>query len=327
MRALTIVAILFLNSPPAAHASKPEKLNNPSLAEQLSYHIPHRLLNMPAPFPLEYNREVGKHIESYLRPGRHATSRMMARATLYFPIIDHYLQQYGLPEELKYVPLLESRLRPAAESNVGAAGLWQFMPATARHYGLQIDEYVDERKNPYRATEAALKMLKNLHREFGDWSLALAAYNCGPGRVRSAVRQTGCHSFWDIQHLLPRQTQQYLPNLIATIFVGRYYRDYELEPRFNRYNRQAFQVFRIQHSLQLEDIARHCGISEDKLRYFNPGYLQDYIPGTRRGHYLILPEEALPNFQKYIIKENRKGQQRYAIAVLDSHQKQGAEGV
>ncbi|MCB0585616.1 MAG: lytic transglycosylase domain-containing protein [Phaeodactylibacter sp.] len=326
MRALALaLTLLSLPALSAAHENPQRQLKQEAASwpEQLSYDIPLRLLQIPVSFPVEYTAEVRRQITDYLQLGRRETEKMLARTSLYFPIIEHYLQEFNLPDELKYIPLLESRLIPTAESPVGALGLWQFMPATAGHYQLQIDEYVDERMNPYQATEAALRMLAGLHRDFGDWSLALAAYNCGPGRVRSAIRQTGCHNFWDIEHLLPRQTQRYLPALIATIYVANYFRLHGLSPDPKKLH-QPFQVFKVQHSLNLADIARHCKVTRRQLHRLNPGFLQDFIPHSGRGRYLILPEKALPDFQKYIIKESRKSKESFAIAVLNSHHYQPA---
>ena len=318
----TALTLIILLSPILAVSAAPPKNQIPEKGfrpEQMSYEIPLRLLQMPLSFTVEYNAEVRQQLTDYLRKGRRETERMLSRTALYFPIFDHYLKKYGLPNDLKYIPLLESRLRPTAESSVGAVGLWQFMPATARHYQLQIDEYVDERMNPYLATEAAVIMLSQLYQDFGDWSLVLAAYNCGPGRVRAAMRRTGCDNFWDIQHLLPRQTQRYLPALIATIYVANHYGRHGLQPNSKKSNYLPFQVFKVQHALNLNDIARHCKISRARLSRLNPGFLQDYIPYSSQGRYLILPEEVLPDFQKYIIKESRRAKERYAIAVLNSN--------
>ncbi|MCB0579339.1 MAG: transglycosylase SLT domain-containing protein [Phaeodactylibacter sp.] len=328
MKALALTLTLALSPFLAAYATPGQQAARTEAPwqEQLSYDIPVRLLQMPVSFPIEYNAEVKRQLTDYLRRGRRETEKMLARTALYFPIFEYYLKKYNLPNELKYIPLLESRLQPAAESSAGAVGLWQFMPATAGHYRLQIDEYVDERMNPYQATEAAVSMLSRLYEELGDWSLALAAYNCGPGRVRAAVRRTGCHNFWDIQHLLPRQTQRYLPALAATIYVAKFYGLHGLQPDPKKPLYQPFQVFKVQHSLDLGEIARHCKVSRHLLSRLNPGFLQDYIPYSDRGRYLILPEDALASFQRYIIKESRRAKQSYAIAVLSSHSHLPAAG-
>ena len=286
---------------------------------ELSTEIPHRVLNISYPFDVEYTPVVKKQIDGYLNRGRRETEKMLSRSAMYFPIIEHYLAEYNLPDELKYIPFLESRMYPRAESPVGAAGLWQFMPATARHYGLRINNYVDERKNPFRSTEAALKMLKNLHDEFGDWALVLAAYNCGPGRVHRAIRRARCNDYWAIRRYLPRQTQRYVPSLIAAIYVAKDYERYGIEPNFKAFQQQPFRVFKIQHELNLTDIARHCEIPYYQLSRLNPGFLDSYIPRSREGHYLILPEDALGGFKGYLVKASRKTARDYAIAVLDSH--------
>ncbi len=296
----------------------------PTSVDPLEYEIPMRLLQMDLPFEVEYNPEVKKHLEGYLIRGKRETRQMLSRTAMYFPIFEYYLRKNGLPDELKYIPLLESRLQPKAESSAGAAGLWQFMPIAATHYRLQSNDYVDERLNPFRATEAAVKMLAQLYQEFGDWSLVLAAYNCGPGRVRKALRLTGCDSFWDIQHLLPRQTQRYLPALIATIYVAQNHEMHGISPRFNSNHQKRFRVFRINTSLHLADIASHCQLPVEELLRLNPGYLQDFVPAQPKGHYLILPEVAFSKFQQYIIKESRRGSTSYAVAVLDSKERETA---
>ncbi|HQU59029.1 MAG: lytic transglycosylase domain-containing protein [Phaeodactylibacter sp.] len=314
----TTFALLTIGLQATSLSSTPDGMNRTDWDQELSFNIPVRLLQMEFPFEVEYNPEVQNQLDGYLRRGRRETERMLGRTALYFPIFEYYLHANGLPEALKYIPLLESRLRPEAESGVGAVGLWQFMPATAEHYHLQANDYLDERMNPFRSTEAAVKMLSQLFDDFGDWSLALAAYNCGAGRVRRALRRTGCDNFWDIQHLLPLQTQRYLPALIATIYTGRDYARYGLEPASHGRFQKPFRVFKIHSTLHLADIARHCQLSPTELYRLNPGYLQEDIPFTGRAHYLILPEKAFASFQQYIIKESRKGGPRYAIAVLDS---------
>ena len=282
--------------------------------------IPYRLICVQGqwPFEVHYNVQVQEELSSYLRTGRREAEAMLGRTTQYFPIIEHYLEMYQLPEELKYIPLLESRLRPAVESAAGAVGLWQFMPGTAKGLGLHINRYVDERRSPYQSTETAMRYLSQLYRQFDDWALALAAYNCGPGRVRRALRQTGCSSFWDIEHKLPRQTRRYLPRLIATIYVGEFYEQHGLQPKQQQYHADHFRVFRIHHSIELDEIARYCKVSLSWLRALNPSYLQNYAPRQETPHFLILPDQALPYFARYIDKESRKVGTDYAVAVLDS---------
>lgn len=286
--------------------------------QQVMHDIPYRLLGEELPFELEYNERVQHELSRYLRSGRRQTAYMLGRRGHYFPIFEHYLKVYQLPDELKYVPLLESRLRADAESPAGASGLWQFMPATARGFGLNVNDDLDERRNPYQATNAAMRYLSDLYREFGDWALALAAYNCGAGRVRRAQRETGCEFFWDIQHALPVQTRDYLPRIIATIYVAKYHEMHGISPRGIKRGAGDFRVFRIHHDIHLDLIAHYCKISLDQLKQLNPGYLVDFVPRQARPHYLILPREALPHFKQYILKESRRTGSDYAIAVLDA---------
>jgi len=288
--------------------------------QKLQQDIPQRLLQMDLPFRVDYTAEVREELSGYLRSGKRSTEYMLGRSSMYFPIFDYYLEAYRLPKALKYIPLLESRLQPDIESGAGAAGLWQFMPATGRGFGLHIDEWVDERKNPYRSTDAAMRYLSQLYKQFDDWSLALAAYNCGPGRVRKAIKASGCDNFWDIEHLLPRQTRRYLPRIIATIYVAEHYDIHGLTPVYKPSQQQNFSVFRIHQEIDLSAIAQHCNISEERLLNWNPGYNELYAPAppTGKPYYLILPQRALPSFQTYIIKESRKTGENYAVAVLES---------
>jgi membrane-bound lytic murein transglycosylase D len=279
------------------------------------------MLDMEWPFRVDYTEQVQEEITDYLRAGKRETERMLGRSVMYFPIFEHYIEAYDLPQELKYIPLLESRLRPAVESSAGAAGLWQFMPATGKGFGLSIDEWVDERKNPYQSTAAALQYLSQLYRQFDDWSLALAAYNCGPGRVSRILKNTGCDNFWDIEHLLPRQTRRYIPRIIATIYVAEQYAQHGLKPRFKQYQKQSFSVFRVHSAVDLAAIAQHCSMSQQQILRWNPGYHSLYAPAREKPYYLILPEHALPAFQNFIIKESRKTGDDYAIAVLESQSK------
>lgn len=294
-----------------------------SWQQQLQHDIPHRLLAMDMPFRVDYTPALQEELAGYLRSGKRSTEYMLERSTMYFPIFDFYLEAYQLPKALKYIPLLESRLQPAVESGAGAAGLWQFMPATGRSFGLTINEWVDERKNPYRSTDAAMRYLSKLYKQFDDWSLALAAYNCGPGRVRKAIKATGCQNFWDIEHLLPRQTRRYLPRIIATIYVAEHYDKHGIKPEFNRPHNQDFSVFRVHQAVDLSAIAQHCNISRNHLLAWNPGYRSLYAPGPPQGkpYYLILPQSVLPAFQNYVIKESRKTGEDYAVAVLASRVK------
>lgn len=173
---------------------------------------------------------VAYYIKEYTILGKKETTVLLERATRYFPIFEKHLIRTGLPEGLKYMPMVESNLLEDVVSYAGAGGLWQFMPGTARFYGLTVSDTLDERTDPERATEAAVQFLADLNRQFCDWRLVLAAYNCGPGKVRRLLRQAGATDFNAIEDKLPEQTQKYISKFIAATYVGNHFQDFDLEP-------------------------------------------------------------------------------------------------
>jgi membrane-bound lytic murein transglycosylase D len=267
----------------------------------VAYNLPESILNdriekLQLPLEARVTDRVRSKINMYVVNGAHDAELMLGRTAMYFPIFEHYLRVHQLPEALKYLPLVESGLRPSGVSSAGAAGLWQFVPTTARAYGLRIDGTIDERLDTYRATEAAVKMLKQLHARFGDWALALAAYNCGPGRVNQAIRQAGQRNFWAIQRFLPLESQRYVPRFIAAAYLVNYYQMHGLNPRFPDYNLYETRVFRVHDQLSLSQIAQETGVDRGELAKLNPALRQGYIPATREGYYLILPAAVAPAF-------------------------------
>lgn len=282
---LTIACIEILQARSAITTTSTQK----NETEQLRSVVQRQFQCLDFPFPAQYNRQVEQIILSYLLPGRRATEYVLGRSALYFPIFEHYLKAKQLPLELKYIPFIESRLQPYAQSSVGAMGLWQFMPATARQYRLKTSSELDERLDPHRATEAAVELLAQLYDEFGDWSLALAAYNCGPGRVRKAMRETGCDTFWDIQGLLPRQTQRYIPAFLAAIYVAQYYMAHDINPKAPRHLPVDNYSLKVHQRLTFEQIAATYDLSVDVIRRLNPGYIKRVVPSSGQGRYIILP--------------------------------------
>lgn len=263
----------------------------------LSYDVlEDRFEAMPLPLEADFGSHIAGPIQMFLLNGRRECEKMLGRATLYYPIFEHYLKFHELPEMLKYLPIVESRLFPMATSSAGAAGLWQFMPGTAKMYRLEISEYVDERLSPYRSTEMAVKLLSDLHDEFGDWLLALAAYNCGPGRVHRAIKREKCDNYWDIAHHLPRQTRKYIPRFLAAVYVFRYYGLHGLQPEFPHPDLQSIRTVKMYRYTTFAEIARICRVSERTLQDLNPGFLQGVIPHSRRGHVLAIPARVMPRF-------------------------------
>jgi len=207
------------------------------------------------------NKNVKKYIGSYLVRGKASTQKIIGNSTIYFPIFEEYIKAHNLPNELKYLAVLESHLNPNALSPSGAVGLWQFMKPTARKMGLVIDDYVDERKDIYRSTDAALKYLLELHALYQDWGLTLAAYNCGPTRINKELRKSNSNSFWDIRSSLPKETQNYLDRFIAINYAMKNYQFYNLRPSYPDYTLQMTQVQKIHTRFSFAKIAELTGLN------------------------------------------------------------------
>lgn len=249
-----------------------------------------------SPQPWQETATIDRYINMYAELGRRETEAMLGRATYYFPIFEQYLLKAGMPTALKYLPFVESALNPQVTSNSGAAGLWQLMPQTATHFGLTITDQFDERRDPHAATAAAVTFLAELHEEFCDWYLVLAAYNCGPGKVRRAIQKTGQSSFAAIRPLLPRQTRNYIDKFIAAAYIGNAYHDHSLEPKLPKWA-ESISVMHIEGGVSLAELADLCGIPETILRELNPAYTGQYLPDHSRLQRLILPTSAISTYQ------------------------------
>ena len=249
-----------------------------------------------------YDPTVRAIIRRYVEQQPEMGGRIIGRTTVYFPIFESSLEAARLPEALKYLAITESALVVRAESRVGATGLWQFMPGTARELGLRIDEYVDERLDPKRSTEAALVYLRRLRDYFGDWALALAAYNAGPGNVRRAVRRAGRggRDYWTVRKYLPKETQLYVPGFIAAAYLAEFYMHHQIRPELPELDRQLTETIAVFQPVSFYRLAQLTGLSIPQLQTLNPAYLQGYVPGYRRGHYLTLPRRVMPAVRTYL---------------------------
>ncbi len=265
--------------------------------------IKKRLDQLSLPFEARYNENVKTYIKRYVVLGLKESESMLGRSSLYFPIFEHYLNLYNLPMELKYLPMVESTLRPGVKSHAGAAGLWQMIPASANFFGLSIDGTVDERLDPNKSTEAAVKMLSMLYDQFGDWQLVMAAYNCGPGRVKKAIRYAKCNDYWEISKYLPKETQRYVPAFIAAAYLVNYYDEHDMAPRYPAYDLQDTRTFVTHITLKFSDIAKATNVSWDMLKKLNPGFLGNTIPASKKGHFVVVPAFATESFRDLLAKK------------------------
>ena len=255
-----------------------------------------RLQRLPYKIEMPYNQVVQKFIDRYTEQLRNKVSYMLGAGNYYIPIFEAALDAYGLPLELKYLPVMESGLDPTAISHAGAAGLWQFMISTARRYDLDINSLVDERMNPYKASWAAAKYLSDLYNIYGDWNLVLAAYNAGPQQVSKAIRRAGGErDYWKIYRFLPRETRGYVPAFIAANYVMNYYCDHNIAPMKSRYP-MLVDTTVINRTLHMQQVADLCGVDIETVHALNPQYKTDIIPGLSGPLTLTLPQKALEKF-------------------------------
>lgn len=255
-----------------------------------------RLANLPCIVPMIYNQPVRNHIDRYATKLRHQVSYMLGMMEYYEPLIEQALDIYGVPNELKYLPVVESALNPAAVSRVGATGLWQFMYSTGKLYGLKQNSLVDDRRDPVKSTWAAAKYLKDLYNRFGAWDLAIAAYNCGPGNVNKAIyRSGGKKEFWDIYWYLPRETRGYVPAFIAATYIMTYHAEHGICPMESKLP-LATDTIMINRLLHFDQIAAVCDIDMETLRGLNPQYKENVIPGKFQPNSLRLPEGKIRDF-------------------------------
>lgn len=255
-----------------------------------------RLANLPCLVQMVYNQPVRSSIDRYATKLRHQVSYMLGMMQYYEPLIEQALDVHGVPNELKYLPVIESALNPVAVSRAGATGLWQFMYSTGKLYGLKQNSLVDDRRDPVKATWAAAKHLRDLYGRFGDWSLAIAAYNCGTGNVNKAIyRSGGKTSFWDIYYYLPRETRGYVPAFIAATYIMTYHAEHGICPMEPKLPLQTDTIM-VNRLLHFDQIAAVCDISLDTLRGLNPQYREDIIPGKFQPNSLRLPEDKIRTF-------------------------------
>ena len=248
---------------------------------------------------MRYTDEVSDVIKQYTVTHTKVSQRLLGLSISYFPLIENMLSDQGMPDELKYLAVIESGLRPNARSVVGATGMWQFMHGTARMYGLKINKQVDERQDIVKSTQTAIIYLSDLYQRFGDWTLAIAAYNCGPGKISSLLKRYGGTTYWDIQSKLPRETQRYVPKFIGMQYLMSYYHMHDLVPEFPDQDMRYLGCIKVYESLSLREISAQSGVSLDLIKTLNPVYKKGIIPASITGNTVVLPEDGLYNFLTY----------------------------
>lgn len=257
-------------------------------------------LDAKTPFDMIYHPSLESVIKGYLKDRIHVMARLKRLSAYYFPLFEEVLDAYDLPLELKYLPIVESALKPKAKSRVGATGLWQFMFQTGKMYGLEVNSYVDERMDPVKSTHAAAKYLKKLYSMFGSWDLVLAAYNSGPGNVNKAIRRSGGHrNYWNIRPFLPRETAGYLPAFLATYYLFEYSKEHGVVPEEPEHIFFTTDTLQVKSKVQLDVVSKELFIQKDVLEFLNPSYKLGIIPASntlKDSYYLRLPMEQIGNF-------------------------------
>jgi len=270
-------------------------------------------INARTPFHIAYNPSLEKVIKSYLKYRKKYYPALMAKAAYYFPMFEKHLDQYDVPLEMKYLAIVESALDPTAKSRVGATGLWQFMYATGIQYKLKVSSYVDERQDPIKATIAACKYLSDLYTIFGDWDLALAAYNSGPGNVSKAIKRSGGYrNYWNIRPFLPRETAGYVPAFYATMYLFEYQKEHQLVTEAPQIRHFETDTIHVKKTISFDQVSEITGISSELIQLLNPSYKLEIIPFVEGKNYAIrLPRK---NTIDFLDKEN----EIYMLAEADA---------
>ena len=255
-----------------------------------------RLRRLPVVMEMPYNSVVQKFIDQYSGRLRRTVSYALGAGNFYIPIFEEALDYYGLPLELKYLPVIESALEPKAKSPAGAVGLWQFMLATGKRYDLKVNSLIDERQDPYKSSWAAARYLRDLYKIYRDWNLVIAAYNCGPTNVNKAIhRANGVRDYWTIYPYLPSETRGYVPAFIAANYIMNYYCEHNICPMKTKIPITTDTVT-IMRDLHMQQVAELCNVDVEAIQALNPQYRTQLIPGSSGPMTLRLPTETLNTF-------------------------------
>ncbi|MBE6209880.1 MAG: LysM peptidoglycan-binding domain-containing protein [Rikenellaceae bacterium] len=257
----------------------------------------HRMRNIMSAIELDYNSVVKRYLVAYTTTRKSTVSAVLGRSLYYFPLFEEQLERHGMPLELRMLPVIESALNPSARSRAGAMGIWQFMFATGRRYGLEITSFIDQRCDPVASTDAALRYLKDLYNIYGDWQLALAAYNCGPGNVNKAFKYAGpkAKTFWDIYAYLPRETRGYVPSFIAATYAYEYHDLHGINMTENALP-LATDTLVITRPMHFNQVASTIDLPIETLRLLNPQYKMDIVPALNKQYSLVVPQNKVTKF-------------------------------
>ncbi|GAA4034248.1 LysM peptidoglycan-binding domain-containing protein [Flavobacterium cheonhonense] len=280
-------------------------IKNINVDEKVDYELPTELLkerlkklDEKSPFNIEYNVGLENVIKSFLKNRKRSFERLMGISQFYFPLFEEALAAQNIPLEIKYLSVVESALNPRAVSRVGATGLWQFMYQTGKQYGLKVDTYADDRRDPLKASAAAAQYMKNMYAIFGDWDLVLASYNTGPGNVAKAIRRSGGkQNYWNIRPYLHKETQGYVPAFLATMYIFEYHKEHGIKPDRSIANHFATDTVIIKKSLTFKQLSELLDVSVAELQFLNPTYKREEIPFiTGESHFLRLPVDKIAVF-------------------------------
>jgi membrane-bound lytic murein transglycosylase D len=261
--------------------------------------IKYRLHKIPTTIPLDYNQHVRSFIDLYANRKREMMQRMLGLSDIYFPIFEAALDKRDMPLELKYLAIVESALNPHAVSRAGATGIWQIMYTTARMLGLEINTFIDERRDPYLATEAALNYLESMYNLYGDWLMVIASYNCGPGNVNKAIKRAGgSRDFWTVYKYLPTETRGYVPAFIAVNYIMKYYKEHGIVPMPVTISFNAVDTVMIYRNLSLKNIAEKINMDLGELEMLNPSLKRKVVPAIEGGYALKLPVSKIAVFEE-----------------------------
>lgn len=256
-----------------------------------------RVKNLNSVISLKYNDDVRNRIYFYTNSHRRTSELLLGRVTVYFPLFEKSLRERNMPEELKYLPIIESELIPHAVSKAGAAGLWQFMKGTALGHGLKVNYAVDERRDAIKSTKAALDHLSMLYDQFQDWTLVIAAYNCGSGAINRAIkRANGKKDYWSIRSYLPRETQLYVPKFIAISYLMSHFHAHDINPKLIEDELRYTVTAKTYDKIDLNHLAKSLNIEPRIIKFLNASYIKNFIPKSDGNYYLTLPENKMYEF-------------------------------